>query len=321
MSDTGGSAAQGRRLLTIAGGTLLFVALATFFAWALRPLVEGPRTQVATAVDAEPAPATAPARRAAARATLAAAPAAAPVAAPAAPPPTPAPAGIAPFRPEFKGPRVAILLTPVGADPAATQAAIESLPPQVGLAFSPYPPEARALARAARAAGHEVWLSLPMQPKSYPRVTPGPNTLLVRYAADENRRRLDWALGRLDAPVGVTNMMGSAFTESAPAMAPVIATLKERGLVLIDGRVSPRSVAAREAARAGLRHGVNDRFVDAGGPIDANLAALEAIARKSGSAVGFAAPEPGNVAAIKEWAAGLEARGILLVPPATLTAG
>ncbi len=287
----------------------LFVGAALLFVQLLRPFVE-PGAVVPASVAAAPivqperlAPATGGVPQPAA--PIAATPAAA------------LPAEPAPFAPEFKGPRIAIVLTEVGDNPALARAAIQALPPAVGLALTPYP-DVRALGKAARADGHEVWAGLPMQPKSWPRVSPGKNTLLIGNTPDENLRRLDWALARVEGAVGVTGIMGSAFTENAAALHPVLGELTRRGLVYIDARSSGRSVALPAARETGTRAAANDRFLDESGNVAANLAALERQAKAQGQAIGFARPLPGTIEAIEQWAPTLEAKGILLVPPSTL---
>jgi uncharacterized protein len=278
----------------------LFVGVATLFARLLQPFVE-PGTAAAAAQVAGagvPAP-------------LAAAPIKTLTTSPALPPePTP-------YAPEHKGPRIAIVLTDVGDNPAHARAAIEALPAAIGLAFTPYP-DVRALGKAARADGHEVWAGLPMQPRSWPRVSPGKNTLLVRAEAADNLKSLDWALARVEGAVGVTGIMGSAFTESAPALRPVLAEVGKRRLAYLDARASGRSVGVATAREAGVRAAANDRFLDESGSLTANLAALELQARSQGSAIGYARPLPSTVAALQAWAPTLESKGILLVPPSTL---
>lgn len=228
-----------------------------------------------------------------------------------APPPPP------PYAPEFKGPRIAIVLTDVGDNPAQARAAITALPANVGLAFTPYP-DVSALARAARADGHEIWAGLPMQPKSWPRVSPGKNTLLVGATAADNLQRLDWALARVGSAAGVTGIMGSAFTESEAALRPVLGEVGKRGLAYLDARASGRSVGVVTARAAGVRAAANDRFLDESDSIAAHLAALEQQAKSQGSAIGYARPLPATVTALAAWAATLEAKGILLVPPSSL---
>lgn len=296
---------RARWALIVLGVAALFFGLASFFAWALKPLAEAPAT---AAVDAGPA--------ISAAAPEAPPPLAAPVQAAPAPVEAKQPT-IRPYRPEFKGPRVAILLTEAGVDPAATQLALERLPAPVSLAFSPYPTESASLAKLATARGHEVWVSLPMQPKSWPKVSPGTNTLLVENEPAENLKRLDWALARVPGTVGATNLMGSAFTESPTALRPVFGGLKARGLVFVDGRVTAASRVPQEAKAVGLPSAINRRFIE-GPRIERQLRSLEATAWRSGSAIGFAIPNAETTSAIQAWAGGLEARGVLLVPVGTL---
>lgn len=298
----------------------LFVGLALLFARLLRPLVapgsEVPAAEQTPAAVAEPV---SPAPREVVSTGVAPVDEgavmpveAAPVAAAAPPPPAPPP-----FAPAFKGPRIAIVLTDVGDNPAQARAAIANLPAAVGLAFTPYP-DVRALVRAAKADGHEVIAGLPMQPKSWPRVSPGKNALLVGATAEENLRRLDWALARVDGAVSVTGIMGSAFTENRAALRPVLAAVGSRGLAYLDARASARSVGVATAREAEVRAAANDRFLDESGSIAGNLAALEMRAKSEGSAIGYARPLPATIAALQTWAETLDDKGMLLVPPSSL---
>ena len=286
----------------------LFAAAALLFVQLLQPLA-------APAVEAKVAAPIAVARveppAPAAPVAVEAPPAAVAAIEVAVPPPPP------PYAPEFKGPRVAIVLTDVGDNPAQARAAIGTLPANVGLAFTPYP-DVAALTRAARADGHEIWAGLPMQPKSWPRVSPGKNTLLVGATPADNLRRLDWALARVGGAAGVTGIMGSAFTENEAALRPVLGEVGKRGLAYLDARASGRSVGLAAARAAGVRAATNDRFLDESGSIAGNLAALEQQAKIQGSAIGYARPLPTTVTALQAWAATLEAKGILLVPPSSL---
>lgn len=293
---------------------VLFVGLATLFVKLLQPLAVRPLG--AELLDGTPLTAEAEAAPVAAS-TLKGAATPQPVEAgrPALPEP-------APFAPGFKGPRIAILLTELGPNEAAARRAMELLPPEVSFSFSPYPRASYRLSREARAKGHEVWASVPMQPQAFPRVSPGRNTLLIGNSPDENLRRLDWVLARVAQPVGVTNMMGSAFTENAAALRPVMAELKARNLVYVDARSSGRSIGTREAKAAGVRAAANDRFLDEkvdAAAIDGHLAALEAYARRHGQAIGFARATSTTLERLDAWADGLQAKGMLLVPASTLT--
>jgi hypothetical protein len=290
----------------------LFVGLALLFARLLRPLAaaEEAAPVAAAAMPAMPEPVAAPPADVPVEAPRPAAAEAAEVA-PSTPPPP------APFAPAFKGPRIAIVLTDVGDNPAQARAAIAALPPAVGLAFTPYP-DVRALVRSAKADGHEVIAGLPMQPKAWPRVSPGKNTLVVGATPEENLRRLEWALARVEGASGVTGIMGSAFTESAASMRPVLGAVGARGLAYLDARASARSVGVATARDAQVRAAANDRFLDESGSIATQLAALEAQAKREGSAIGYARPLPDTIAALQGWSATLGDKGLLLVPPSSL---
>ncbi len=289
----------------------LFVGLALLFVKLLQPLA----ASGASAVAAPPSAPVEPALPVAAASPDPEPAAATPVAvepATASPPAAPAP-----FAPDFKGPRIAIVLTDVGDDPAQARAAIATLPPEIGLAFTPYP-DVGALVRAAKAEGHEVLAGLPMQPKAWPRVSPGRNTLLVGAAPEENLRRLDWALARVGGATGVTGIMGSAFTESEAALGPVLDAVGARGLAYLDARASARSVGVATAREAGVRAAANDRFLDESGSIASHLEALEAQAKREGAAIGYARPLPATIAALQAWTATLDGKGMRLVPPSSL---
>lgn len=304
MSEEPAEAPQSRlrNPLLVLLGLVLFAGAAVLFVRLLEPLARAdtatPRPPMAAAVSPPPVPA------------------------PVAPPVAGTAAAIAPvrapFRPDFTGPRIAIVLTDVGVNPADARTAITKLPAEIGLAFSPYPDESRALADTARKAGHEVWVGVPMQPKSWPRVSPGANTLTVDATPAENTQRLGWVLARVGPATGVTSIMGSQFLERAAALDPVLTDLKSRNLAFLDSRVSGRSVGMARARAAGVPAILNDRFLDEGGGIAANLAELATAARLNGSAVGFARPSAASVAAISAWAATLEGKGVLLVPPGSL---
>jgi hypothetical protein len=77
---------------------------------------------------------------------------------------TPARAYARPFKASGR-PRVAIVIGGLGLDPEVTRLAVESLPPEVTLAFSPYAPRLQEWINRARERGHEVLLEVPMEPE------------------------------------------------------------------------------------------------------------------------------------------------------------
>jgi len=223
-----------------------------------------------------------------------------------------------PFDNRDSRPRIAIILSGLGLSGAATQAAVQGLPGGVTLAFQPFADNLQQWIGLARAAGHEVLLNLPMEPADFPASDPGPRALFVAYAPEENIERLEWALSRVGGYIGVLNHMGSRFTTSREAMLPVMTTLQQRGLAFVDARVSARSVATVLASEKDVPRAINDRFLDAREvsrtTVDARLAELEAIAGEVGVAVGIGQGFPVTIERVREWAATLNGKGIVLAP-------
>ena len=219
--------------------------------------------------------------------------------------------------PVFDGrPRIALVIDDVGVDRRRSARAI-GLPPQVTLAFLPYPDDVAAQAARARAAGHELLVHLPMQPDDLAHNDPGPNALLVGLSATELHRRLVWDLDRFGDYVGVNNHMGSRFTSNVALMEPLLEELKSRGLLFLDSRTSPASVGAGLAERLGIPTTTRDIFLDNDDHTDkvtAELAVLERVARRQGHAVAIGHPHEGTLDALDHWLPTLAARGFVLVP-------
>jgi uncharacterized protein len=219
--------------------------------------------------------------------------------------------------PRFDGrPQIAIVIDDVGVDRKRSQRAI-GLPPQVTLAYLPYPDDIAAQTARARAAGHELLVHLPMQPDDLKHNDPGPNALLVNLGAPELQRREQWALDRFAGYVGVNNHMGSRFTANATLMEPLLELLRSRGLLFLDSRTSPDSVGAPLARHLGIPTATRDVFLDNDDHADKvsrQLAITEQVARRQGHAVAIGHPHDGTLDALDRWLPGLAAKGFELVP-------
>ena len=208
----------------------------------------------------------------------------------------------------------------LGLSSDATQRAIR-LAKEVTLSFTPYGTDLEVDVAAAREAGHEVLLDLPMEPISYPADDPGPHTLLTSLNPSENIARLNWLLGRFKGYVGVINHMGSRFTASPDPLRPILRALKGRGLMFVDSRSTSKSVAGDLAGQMQLPSVVNDRFLDHEptlGAIDQSFAAAEDDSRVRGISLVVARPFPVTLKRMAAWLPMLKARGIEIVPVTAL---
>ncbi|MCC7045335.1 MAG: divergent polysaccharide deacetylase family protein [Alphaproteobacteria bacterium] len=229
-----------------------------------------------------------------------------------------------PFDLADKRPRVALVITSMGLSAAATDQAIDDLPAGVTLAFAPFADGVKAAMARARAKGHEVLLSVPMEPEGYPRSDPGPNTLLTSLSEGENLDRLTWALTRAEAYVGVANLTGGKFAASPKHMDPVVKMLRQRGLLFVDRwSTGPQSPVIEAAKTVGLPVSGVQMLVDqepSRAAIDGRLSELERIARRDGRALGLALPYPLSLERVAVWATSLEARGAALAPVSAVVA-
>lgn len=228
-----------------------------------------------------------------------------------------------PFNVLEKRPKVVVVVTGLGVSFNATESVVGVLPGEMTLAFAPFARKLKDWIDAARGAGHEVLINLPMEPRGYPRDDPGPFGLLTALDAEQNKRRLDWVLSRITGYVGVTNYMGDRFTANASAMQPILREMERRGLMFLDGMGTATSVGPKTAEALKLPFAMNDKVIDqtvTRRAIDAALAEIERIAKARGSAVALAHPYPVTVRRLQRWAADLGEKGLVLAPVTAVVA-
>ncbi len=300
----------GTWLIGLAG----FLVLVGFFSVVLAPSEQKPTREPPAAYKA---PAIGPASPKPDMATL---PASTATALPAVGTPAPAIEPLPPAAPDDGTPKVAIMVADLGPVPTLARAAIAALPPEIGMGFSPYGTDLAALTAAARAGGHEVWVGIPMQPKRYPAIDPGKNTLLVGADSAENIRRFGWALAQIPgSKTGVYNFMGSAFTASDAALGPILKVATSQGLMFVDARSGMDTVGPKVAAAVGMRAALSRGFLDdTPDQLSSRLAELVAASKRDGQAVGMIEAKPASVSAIQQWSGTLPGQGVKLVSVAQL---
>ncbi|MBB5693188.1 divergent polysaccharide deacetylase family protein [Muricoccus pecuniae] len=216
-------------------------------------------------------------------------------------------------------PRVALVVGNLGLSASLSEEAIRRLPPETALAFSPYATRPAPLLERARTRGMEALSAIPLEPANYPTNDPGDRALLTSLPVAENAERLLWVLSRIGGQVGAIGalgpMRGERFAALPEALGGLQDVLRDRGLIYLDPRPG-----APNPARAWGR--AVDLVVDepaTRGEIDRRLGELERIARERGSALGLAADvSPVLVDRVAAWAAGLESRGLAMVPVTAL---
>lgn len=208
-----------------------------------------------------------------------------------------------PFTDPANRPRIAIVVTGLGLGLAITDRALAMLPPTVALAFSPYGQDLVRQVQTARADNRELLLQIPMEPYDFPANDGGPAMLAADAPPDTNNDRLLWSLARMTGYVGVTNLQGGRFRDSA-AMARFVDQTEKRGLFYIDDGVG-------RSKSGGLRRA--HVTIDPLAP-DAAFAELEKLALAEGAAIGIVAVTPVMIDRIAAWAKEIESRGLVFAP-------
>ncbi len=213
-------------------------------------------------------------------------------------------------------PKIALMIGGLGLNSRSTQAAIETLPPEITLSFSPYAEGLQGWIDMARAHGHEVLLEAPMEPVDYPDNDPGPLTLMAAAQGPDTVKRLEWILSRATGYFGLTNYLGSRFLASDGAYQTFASALRGRGLAFIDDG------SASRRAGSGLVRGSAERVIDDQlnqTAIDQQLLALEAAASQRGQSQGAGFAYPVTLEKVAQWSRGLDQRGFQLAPVSALS--
>jgi polysaccharide deacetylase 2 family uncharacterized protein YibQ len=226
------------------------------------------------------------------------------------------PSRYASVAPTPTAPRVAILVTGLGLPDGPPGDVIKGLPAPVSIAYGAYGRSLQDGVERARGEGHEVLLQIPLEPNDWPKVDPGPHTLLTSLPPDENMTRLQWLMSRYTGYVGVTNHMGNKFETSSQSLEPMLEELKRRGLLYVDDG-GPDSAAGQIANTIGLEYFLASVEIDgsqSAAEIAKQLAKLEEMAKERGIAIGVVRLKSTTAKQIADWAGKLEGKGIVLVP-------
>ena len=212
-------------------------------------------------------------------------------------------------------PRIAIVIDDLGIDKARTARTIRLKGP-LTLSFMTYATGLKKQTQAARQAGHELWMHIPMEPGSTD-IDPGPNVLLTGIPEQELLTSLKWNLDQFSGYVGINNHMGSRFTADLAGMTLVMKELKKRNLFFLDSVTSGKTVGRRAAKSVGVPFIVRNVFLDhlddvAG--IQKRLQEVERLARKAGIAVAIGHPREATLLALLPWLEKIESRGFRLIP-------
>jgi len=219
--------------------------------------------------------------------------------------------------------RVAVVL--YGFTDVAEQAdAWFALPVPFAAAILPAGPASARLFQSAAAHQREVVLHLPLEPLHYPRVDPGPGTVLVTMSPSRITALLRKHLDQAGTVVAVANHMGSLATQDMTVMTAIYRELKRRGLPFLQVRPAAGSVCKTLASSVGVIYLEPDAVLDTEtrGPstraLDQAWNAALARARSRGHLVVLMRATPLVRSWLRGATSGSRLEGVNLVPLASL---
>ncbi|WP_445678427.1 divergent polysaccharide deacetylase family protein [Radicibacter daui] len=215
-------------------------------------------------------------------------------------------------------PRIAVIIDDMGVDYKRSQL-MAALHWPLTLSYLPYATRVSDQTRSAAANGHEIMLHLPTQPLGP--ANPGPNALTVSLSPQVLHEKLLANLDAFSGYVGVNNHMGSRFTADSAHMAPVLEEVARRGLFFIDSKTIGNSVGRKVAERIGMMFAERDVFIDddmSPAKVEGQLAIIERVARKYGSAIAIGHPHDVTREALEAWLPTLKGKGFELVPASVI---
>jgi polysaccharide deacetylase 2 family uncharacterized protein YibQ len=185
-------------------------------------------------------------------------------------------------------PKIALVIDDLG---PSKKAAINIFNINVPFTLSVLPHETftRWIAEEGHGLGYDVIGHIPMEPKG--QVSPGKGGLYTGMSDKEIIRTLKDDLHSVPHIKGVSNHMGSAFTEDERAMNALLSVLKEHDLFFLDSLTTPGSVGFKMAKKKGIRTVKRDVFLDNSDDfeyIEAQWKKLVDVAGSKGYAVGIA---------------------------------
>jgi hypothetical protein len=199
-------------------------------------------------------------------------------------------------------PRVVIVIDDIGYHKQLAEDFID-LDVPLTFSFLPQSPHAKEMALLAHQKGKETLIHLPMEPKTFPEVDPGPGALLVAMGSEEIQTQVGKDLEGFPHIAGANNHMGSRFTEDREKLAAVFKILKKRKLFFLDSLTTSHSAAPAVGSELGIKVFHRDLFLDnvvEKEAIRLQLERLVQLARTKGFAVGCGHPYPMTLQTLKE---------------------
>lgn len=190
---------------------------------------------------------------------------------------------------------------------------LEQIKYPLTIAILPNLTYSRQVGEKATQKGLEIILHLPLEPQE--KFGLEKKTIMTSMNEAAMRRILTQDLAGIPDVKGVSNHMGSRFTEDYRAMEVIFSELKKRKLYFLDSFVSSESICFDLAHKMGLRFAKRDVFLDnieETGYIRDQISKLKNMASLYGQAIGIGHDRKSTLEVLKEVMPQLEQEGYKL---------
>lgn len=197
--------------------------------------------------------------------------------------------------------KVGVVIKNLGLDSMVSNAAIDSMPADISLAFSPYGQDQAQLIKNARRFGHETYVDLLLSSKNFLKADSGPLAMSITQDLEGNMSRVRQSLN-VKAPIGgmIINS-GIADEDTKEQLTKILEKLRNRGLLIIDATEEDgvAKVKVDGLARKKADIVIEDNYKRE--IIDQQLKKAEQIARHNGSVLVVVNPKPVVLHALTDW--------------------
>lgn len=213
--------------------------------------------------------------------------------------------------------RVAIVIDDLGEN-YAYFSELSSLNVPFTYSILPFQTHSIRIAQEVNRRNGEVILHLPLEPWDSSEHAINHGTLFTGMSREELHAQLERNMSAVPHLSGVSNHMGSKFTENEEMMETILQAVKEKGLYFFDSRTTDKTVGYDLARKMHIRTAKRSLFIDNDQnqlSAEKQLKKLPHLARKSGgSAIAIGHPYPSTITALKKCVPLLQEQGITVVP-------
>lgn len=214
--------------------------------------------------------------------------------------------------------KLVILFDDMGNSLGLNNAAL-NLPGPVSFAFLPFAHYSKRLAAKAQQLNKDILLHAPME--TIHNIPLGKGGVTATMSETEFKQVLHRNIDQIPHLIGVNNHMGSKLTALNMQMRWTMEVVKERGLFFLDSKTTGKSVAGRQAKKAGMLGLRRDVFLDHQLSINAMRKQYDkalAIAKKHGYCIVIAHPHSMTINFLQKKLRSLDKQNVELISISSL---